>query len=583
MKKCVLLLWAAAITLVAAQAAAFAQAPVVSSFSPTEGLPGTMVEIFGTNIMDATAVDFKGVPAIFTTILLDRLAARVPTNASTGPITVHTPSGSFTTADDFRVTVKTTMGPPVVTNVAPNSGWPGQSVHIQGENIADVSEVRFNGVPAFFFEDQSPGIQAVFATIPTNASTGPITISTPYGSCTSIESFTVTVHVYPVPSISSFSPLSGPPGTPVVIDETPNASNLWGMEPLLRRVTRVQFNGSDAKFGYNLFRFTAVVPPDATSGPIALTTPEGSSSSSNNFVVVSHARVTGFTPDHGPPGTVVELLGSNLDQVVSAFIGLGPLAFPMTRLGGTTFMVPTNALSGPVTISTAYIQQTTTNSFIVNRPYEIGLSGTCFVTNVVAPTVLTYTVTVANSGPEATTNLMLTNGLFRADNFIADSGVTTSNPGWFSGFGDSGIKVLGAMASQGQFSVTNETVRWEIGDLAGFATATLQISLQANRSGVIYQLGGVHSDQPDPDPRNNQLVSTTLVVASAQLVIRKLDDSSIEVMWPNVMNNLVLQSRLQFPGGEWSPVSGITYDAQGWTRMPQSIGPAARFYRLVGE
>src|SRR5207247_8012070 len=59
----------------------------------------------------------------------------------------------------------------------------------------------------------------ITATVPNGATSGPIQVSTPGGTATSASSFTVTTPPAP-PSISSFSPTSGPVGTSVTITGT---------------------------------------------------------------------------------------------------------------------------------------------------------------------------------------------------------------------------------------------------------------------------------------------------------------------------------------------------------------------------
>jgi len=77
--------------------------------------------------------------------------------------------------------------------------------------------------------------------------------------------------------ITSFSPLSGPPGTIVTI----NGGGLG-------TTTKVQFNGVNATFVVHTARkVTAVVPPTASSGPITVTKakPVSSATSVNDFTV----------------------------------------------------------------------------------------------------------------------------------------------------------------------------------------------------------------------------------------------------------------------------------------------------------
>jgi hypothetical protein len=82
-------------------------APTITSFTPTAGPVGTTVTITGTNLTGATSVKFNGVSATITSNTATQIVTKVPTGATTGPITVTTDSGTATSATNFTVT-----GPP---------------------------------------------------------------------------------------------------------------------------------------------------------------------------------------------------------------------------------------------------------------------------------------------------------------------------------------------------------------------------------------------------------------------------------------------------------------------------------------
>jgi hypothetical protein len=74
----------------------------LTGFLPMQGEPGDQVAIIGSGLDDATAVLFNGVPG---TIVpnTDALTAIVPNGATSGPISVATPSGLVTSARDFAL------------------------------------------------------------------------------------------------------------------------------------------------------------------------------------------------------------------------------------------------------------------------------------------------------------------------------------------------------------------------------------------------------------------------------------------------------------------------------------------------
>jgi len=75
----------------------------ILGFSPIAGAPNTLVEISGAGFTGASKVLFNGAPALFTLLSGSRIEARVPANATTGPITVTTANGSATSSAVFTV------------------------------------------------------------------------------------------------------------------------------------------------------------------------------------------------------------------------------------------------------------------------------------------------------------------------------------------------------------------------------------------------------------------------------------------------------------------------------------------------
>ena len=77
---------------------------------------------------------------------------------------------------------------PGITNFSPASGVAGSSVVIKGTNFAGASVVWFNGANATFTLDSS---NQITATVPTGATTGPVSVIAPGGLATSVAVFTV--------------------------------------------------------------------------------------------------------------------------------------------------------------------------------------------------------------------------------------------------------------------------------------------------------------------------------------------------------------------------------------------------------
>jgi len=147
------------------------------------------------------------------------------------------------------------------------SGKVGQTGGILGQGLTGVTGVSFNGTPANFAVQ---GDTYLTATIPTGATTGFVTVTSPKGKLISNLPF----HV--LPQILSFDPPSGQVGTVVTITGV--------------SLTQTQGVG----FGnYVLANFTvisdtqvtATVPSGAATGPVGIKTVGGTAASSQTFTV----------------------------------------------------------------------------------------------------------------------------------------------------------------------------------------------------------------------------------------------------------------------------------------------------------
>ena len=77
--------------------------PVVSSFTPTSGVGGSLVILTGSNFVNVSSVKFNGLDAIFTVDSSGQITATVPALATTGILTVTNNYGTATSSGTFTV------------------------------------------------------------------------------------------------------------------------------------------------------------------------------------------------------------------------------------------------------------------------------------------------------------------------------------------------------------------------------------------------------------------------------------------------------------------------------------------------
>jgi len=163
------------------------------------------------------------------------------------------------------------------------------------------------------------------------------------------------------PTISSFSPTTGPVGTSVTI----HGNNFSGPD-----VTSVTFDGASATFTIdNPQKITATVPTGATTGPIAVMSPDGTATSSTNFAVTTTGAptITSFNPTSGPVGTSVRINGTNFTGATAvSFDNVNAQGFAVNGAGTRiTVAVPTGATTGPIRVTTPSGTATSPTNFTV--------------------------------------------------------------------------------------------------------------------------------------------------------------------------------------------------------------------------
>jgi uncharacterized repeat protein (TIGR01451 family) len=81
--------------------------PVINGFSPDSGAVGSSLVVTGANFSSASAVTFNGVSAPFTVNSATRITATVPTNSTSGNLSVTVPTGTALSTNSFNVTGST--------------------------------------------------------------------------------------------------------------------------------------------------------------------------------------------------------------------------------------------------------------------------------------------------------------------------------------------------------------------------------------------------------------------------------------------------------------------------------------------
>ncbi len=167
----------------------------------------------------------------------------------------------------------------------------------------------------------------------------------------------------------------------------------------------------------------------------------------------------------------------------------------------------------------------------------------------------TYTVGLTNTGTNAIMSVILTNAL------------------------PSGMTVLNTTATLGTVTVTNGTLVWDLGTLAGGAGATLTITASATQSGTFannfYYSGG--------SGLAIYTVPSDLIVLEPpppQLTIRLLS-GNVELSWPTNASAFHLQSAVSIAPAAWGDLTNTPATLGGFYRVTVGAPVSSKYFRLV--
>jgi len=368
--------------------------PVITSFTPTSGTPGTTVTITGKNLTNTSAIQFTGTFASgsnFTVLSDTQITTVVPPDADTGPITL-TADGTTTSTQSFSLGA-------YITNFWPESAPVGATVTVYGGGLRKAGAVRV-GTSAAVAATAVDDTKVTFV-VPSGATTGTIRLYNGLNALATSDSMlniagsTPAVDPYdrakPIPQ--PFTPPSGLPvgGTDfakagtvtiagIVITPTPPAS------------TSTTTTTVKAVATTSTVKVTA--SPTTTSPTTTVASPSttvGSGSSTSAPATTTPPTTT--VPQTPYSGTATVQIG-NSSTFTATVSYTSPSKWTITPAAGTTLTVPIatktltiNTLTGNIsalddqifwgisgkTVSSALV----TNKFTFNTGATAAFSGVC--------------------------------------------------------------------------------------------------------------------------------------------------------------------------------------------------------------
>jgi YD repeat-containing protein len=423
----------------------------IISFTPQRGVSGASVTIYGTGFSATAAQDtvqFNGTSANIISATTTQIVAAVPATATTGPITVTTPSGSVTSSGVF--TVAANSGAPTITGFTPTMGAPGTSVALTGTNFDIVAndKVSFNGSRGAVTSATSTQVNA---TVPTTATSGHIAIATPAGHATSVADFFVPFGTHVATDIGFTGRIS--PGGSQTIALAANQIGLLLFDGSAHQGVSLQLSGSTFS-SCTLFIFAP--------GGAQLTS--SSCFSSTNFVGSVTEPLDGTYTIGIDPGTSAGSITIGLTSDVSGVITPGvPITVTTTTAGQNARYLFTGVAGKQVSVSVTNSTYpgcfALTVSVLNPDSTTLGSASTCGSTDFLDSLTLhangTYTVLISPGGASGGSATVLLSSFNDIRGTIAPGSpvnVTTSFPGQNARYTFSGTT-----GQQVSLTVTNAT------------------------------------------------------------------------------------------------------------------------------
>jgi sugar lactone lactonase YvrE/Leucine-rich repeat (LRR) protein len=321
--------------------------PTVTAMTPTFAAVGASVTLSGTGLDRVTAVRLfgnSGAPATVLSSSATALTFVVPSGilSNQGQIFVENSAGN-TLSGTFTI-----LASPTVSAITPVVTTTGQTITITGNNLGNVTSVRFFGTSGTVGAIQQQSLTQVTVTVPSgiSATSGAVAVANAVGSAISSD----IVHIVAPPTVSAQSATNIIPGGLVTLTGTS-----------LDRVVSVMFFGATGNLG-------TIVSQNATqlvvrapalfltrSGRIMVQNIAGSAESPQTTTVIALPSITSVGPQPTYPGQLLTLQGTNFTGVNSVrFFGVDGATANIVSVTDTRLDVivpPTSMQTGQIAIT----------------------------------------------------------------------------------------------------------------------------------------------------------------------------------------------------------------------------------------
>jgi hypothetical protein len=284
------------------------------------------------------------------TAALSTVSVQVPNGATTGSLTVDNGHGTATYAKQFTI-----LSAPTLVAFSPAYGVAGNKVTIQGDNLAQVTEVDFQGTTApgttlSAKPSLSKDHSSITVVVPKGTKTAPIMAqnelilkvadpANPSNTSLTDESGNVVFTVVQKPANVHADDLGHDhvAGQQIELD----GQNLQGITSVTFGKVKASFSAvGNGSGGIDTTKLSVTIPAGATSNKITVANAAGSF----NTAVFPILAITKVIPTHAKVGKTVVISGSG-------FKPSGSLADTTVEFGAQSATVPTNATDTSIKVT----------------------------------------------------------------------------------------------------------------------------------------------------------------------------------------------------------------------------------------
>ncbi|QIP16335.1 cell shape determination protein CcmA [Spirosoma aureum] len=308
--------------------------PVITSITPSNGLPGTEVVITGSYLNQIQSLRFEQTPPIVKDSTANKLTLVVPEKIPHGPLNIVVTTKGGETFTGFIV-----AGTPQITSISTKRAKPGSELIIQGQNLLD-GLVRINGLTTDRNQTSIKDTE-IRTVIPTNATSGKVTVTVfEKLVATSADSLQIVLQ----PAVANLSARDGITGDKII---------LTGLN--LRDVSSVLFGTASVPFRViSDTQLEATVPNLGSPGQVtvSVTSVGGNATAADPFFFYVAPSNLVITPVRQLRLQPITITGQYLYRTTEVRVS-GQVVSINSSIEGSQIIVsiPANAVSGVVTVT----------------------------------------------------------------------------------------------------------------------------------------------------------------------------------------------------------------------------------------